>query len=243
ILFSSASSVPLCFKGFGFHARLQPRSHDRRAPQHQCGGLLGYPARQQAVRHAIHIHHHRLLVFHRQYLQLLRPVAHHLRVPVTPPFSSHLRRSAASPVDVLVLASRSLAGFLEQLHLPLYKRLLLRLILSSFRFLAYTLRLFRFQQLLLRVCIHLQRPVLPVLPSCFAGHALGLFCIPQSPLGHLPPPSRRVRGNVLHHPFGRIIFEARHISHSPWQTLGRMRIFPHRRPRRNQRDFPRLIKK
>jgi hypothetical protein len=78
-------------------------------------------------------------------------------------------------------------------------------------------------KLLLRLGIHLQGPVLPVLPALLAGHALGFSRVTQRPFCHIPPPGR-VRGNVLHHPFGRIILQPAHVSNSPWPALRRIHI-------------------
>src|SRR6185312_8430631 len=117
---SSAYSVPLRFKAFGFafaitgdHARSS--CSNRNTPQRQPRDLLRDPSAEQTLRHPIKIHHHCLLIFHRQNLQLLRPVTHHLRVPVAPALSAHLRRLAASAVGVLVLTPRSPSCFLQQL--------------------------------------------------------------------------------------------------------------------------------
>src|SRR6185312_13742958 len=194
-------------------------------------------AAQQALRQPVQIHHHGVLIFHRQNLQLLRPVAHHLRVPMAPAFSLYLRSLAASAICVLVLTPRSPSCFLQQLHLPLRKRFLFCLFLSSFFRFACPPRFFRCQHLFPGLRVHVQLPVLPRLPSLLFRHATCLFRVPQRPLRHLLPPSRRVRRDVLHHPFRRIILQPRHISHPPRQTSPCLRLI-HRRRRRQKRDLP-----
>src|SRR6185312_755376 len=116
----SASAVSFVFPITRDHVAI-PGDHarsscsNRNTPQRQPRDLLRDPSAEQTLRHPIKIHHHCLLIFHRQNLQLLRPVTHHLRVPVAPALSAHLRRLAASAVGVLVLTPRSPSCFLQQL--------------------------------------------------------------------------------------------------------------------------------